>query len=114
MIFSRPCRDWIVFVEPTQHCVLGYFQPSLSGLRLETRVLRQAMKPSKIVLSGATHSAGYFRKRAKITTRIRTTRRKALITSRIGSISCSLLCGGETAGGDNLGAAGLGGSMAGA
>jgi hypothetical protein len=57
---------------------------------------------------------GYFRKRAKITTRIRTTRRKALITSRIGSISCSLLGGGETAGGENTGAAGLGGSMAGA
>jgi hypothetical protein len=29
MIFSRPCRDWIVLVEPTQHCVLGYTQPSL-------------------------------------------------------------------------------------
>jgi hypothetical protein len=29
MIFSRPCRDWIVLLEPTQHCVLGYAQPSL-------------------------------------------------------------------------------------
>jgi hypothetical protein len=29
MIFSRPCRDWIVLVEPTQHSVLGYTHPSL-------------------------------------------------------------------------------------
>jgi hypothetical protein len=32
VVRSRPYRDWIVFVEPTQHCVLGYTQPSLSGL----------------------------------------------------------------------------------
>jgi hypothetical protein len=34
LVRSRPYRDWIgiVFVGPTQHCVLGYSQPSLSGL----------------------------------------------------------------------------------
>ena len=32
MIFSRPCRDWMCWLKPTQHCVLGYIQPSLSGL----------------------------------------------------------------------------------
>ena len=62
---------------------------------------------------------GYFRVRAKITTRIRMTRRKAVSTSRIGSISCSLVRGAGTAGaanagGANLGATTLGGSIAGA
>jgi len=64
-------------------------------------------------------ASGYFRMKAKITTRIRTTRRKALSTSRIGSISCSLVRGAGTAGaanagGANLGATTLGGSIAGA
>jgi hypothetical protein len=27
--FSRPWRDWLVLTYPTQHCVLGYSQPSL-------------------------------------------------------------------------------------
>ena len=29
VIFSRPWRDWSVLSYPTQHCVLGYSQPSL-------------------------------------------------------------------------------------
>ncbi len=50
----------------------------------------------------------YFRMRAKITTRISTTRRKALSTSRIGSISCSLVCFAGTAGAANAGGVNLG------
>ncbi len=48
-----------MFVEPTQHCVLGYFQPSLSGLSLQTGS-QTGYETLEDVLSGATHSPGYF------------------------------------------------------
>jgi hypothetical protein len=44
MNFSCPCRDWIVLVEPSQHCVLGYTQPSLQD-RFANGVLTRALWP---------------------------------------------------------------------
>jgi hypothetical protein len=37
--FSRPLRDWTSLVYPTQHCVLGYSQPSLRDWWVLTQTL---------------------------------------------------------------------------
>ncbi len=58
MIFSRPCRDWIVLVEPTQHCVLGYTQPSLrdcfpGALKRSSPRMNAGAPTKKIIYSSA-------------------------------------------------------------